>query len=357
VARLGGLLLIEAAALLILRVLAAEPYLRTPGLGLHAWGPWLEQAPPADALAAMLRLAATACAGWLLGSTLLYVAARTTHLPGLPRAAGWSTPAAVRRVVDAALALSVTVSVLSGGAAWAGGPASRPGAGAAPAPAAALVAATAGSGAAAQVPPTPLIGRVGGVPGVLVPAEGPGTTGSPPPSGGGSPAVPAAVPSPAPARAGPPAVPGTPVRSPAPLILPGPAVPSPAPGSAEPADPTPAPELGAASAVGSGSPPGAGSAGAASAAEGVVPASPAGELRGRPAVTTAAQHVVAAGENLWTIAAAAISSARRGAPEALGNRAIAPYWASVVAANGPFLRSRNPDLIYPGEVIKLPPVS
>jgi nucleoid-associated protein YgaU len=304
-ARLGGLLLIEAAALLVLRALAAEPYLRTPGLGLHAWALWLQQARPADALAAMLRLAATAAAGWVLAGSLLYVAARITRLPGLLRAAGWCTPAALRRVVDAALALSVTVSALSGGAAWAAGPASQPGAGAAPAPAAAPVAAPGGSRAAAQVPPTPLIGRDGAVPGVLVPALGPGTTSPPPPGAGGPPAVPAAAPWPAPGSPGPPAGLGPAVRSLAPLIRPG----------------------------------------------------PADEARGRPAVTTAAQHVVAAGENLWTIAAAALGSAPRSAPGALSDRAIAPYWASVVAANRPFLRSRDPDLIYPGEVIRLPPVS
>jgi nucleoid-associated protein YgaU len=55
-------------------------------------------------------------------------------------------------------------------------------------------------------------------------------------------------------------------------------------------------------------------------------------------------HVVAAGESLWTIAAARV------APGA----DVAPYWARVVDANRQSLRSGNPNLIYPGEVVELP---
>jgi nucleoid-associated protein YgaU len=33
---------------------------------------------------------------------------------------------------------------------------------------------------------------------------------------------------------------------------------------------------------------------------------------------------------------------------------VAPYWVSVVEANRNSIRSGNPDLIYPGEVVLLP---
>jgi nucleoid-associated protein YgaU len=55
-------------------------------------------------------------------------------------------------------------------------------------------------------------------------------------------------------------------------------------------------------------------------------------------------HVVAAGESLWTIAAARIAPGTD----------VAPYWARVVEANRSTLRSGHPNLIYPGEAIALP---
>ncbi|MGH8986568.1 MAG: hypothetical protein ACRDY6_22235, partial [Acidimicrobiia bacterium] len=64
-----------------------------------------------------------------------------------------------------------------------------------------------------------------------------------------------------------------------------------------------------------------------------------------PAEAASAVHVVAAGESLWTIAGAHV------APGA----DIAAYWARVVDANRDTLRSGNPNLIYPGEAIALPP--
>jgi hypothetical protein len=35
---------------------------------------------------------------------------------------------------------------------------------------------------------------------------------------------------------------------------------------------------------------------------------------------------------------------------------IAPYWLRVVEINLPRLRSGNPNLVYPGEVVELPPL-
>lgn len=63
-----------------------------------------------------------------------------------------------------------------------------------------------------------------------------------------------------------------------------------------------------------------------------------------PAEAAAGVHVVAAGESLWTIAAARVAPGAE----------VAPYWARVVDANRQSLRSGNPNLIYPGEVVELP---
>lgn len=68
--------------------------------------------------------------------------------------------------------------------------------------------------------------------------------------------------------------------------------------------------------------------------------------------TAADTHVVADGESLWSIAATTLAAAhRRGDTEA-----VARYWVEVVARNRPHLRSGNPNLIFPGEAIALPPL-
>jgi hypothetical protein len=41
----------------------------------------------------------------------------------------------------------------------------------------------------------------------------------------------------------------------------------------------------------------------------------------------------------------------------LSEREIARYWLDVVDANRASLRSGDPDVIFPGETIKLPPVA
>jgi len=57
--------------------------------------------------------------------------------------------------------------------------------------------------------------------------------------------------------------------------------------------------------------------------------------------------VVAKGDHLWKI------SARRLGGHATDSE-IAPYWRDVIRLNTPNLRSGDPDLIYPGEVVALP---
>jgi LysM domain len=67
-------------------------------------------------------------------------------------------------------------------------------------------------------------------------------------------------------------------------------------------------------------------------------------------------HRVVPGDNLWTIAAQHLVHELDVRASHLSNRRIAIYWLKVVSANRDSLRSGDPDLIYPGEVVKLPPI-
>jgi nucleoid-associated protein YgaU len=58
--------------------------------------------------------------------------------------------------------------------------------------------------------------------------------------------------------------------------------------------------------------------------------------------------VVVPGDHLWKI------SERRLGPASPDE--IAPYWREVIQVNTPRLRSGDPDLIYPGEVVELPAI-
>jgi nucleoid-associated protein YgaU len=65
---------------------------------------------------------------------------------------------------------------------------------------------------------------------------------------------------------------------------------------------------------------------------------------------------VVRGDNLWAIASARLAEVRGRRAAELSDREVAAYWVTVVEANRG-LRSGDPDLIYPGEVVELPPVS
>jgi len=60
--------------------------------------------------------------------------------------------------------------------------------------------------------------------------------------------------------------------------------------------------------------------------------------------------VVEAGDNLWKISAQHLSEIQSEAP-------LGPYWRQVIADNTSDLKSGDPNLIYPGEMISLPPPS
>jgi nucleoid-associated protein YgaU len=71
----------------------------------------------------------------------------------------------------------------------------------------------------------------------------------------------------------------------------------------------------------------------------------------------ASSHRVVPGDNLWTIARDHLAEVRRRPATQLSDREIAAYWLKVIKANRARLRSGDPDLIYPGEPIGLPPVA
>ncbi len=80
----------------------------------HDLARWLQQTPSEEVLLAGVRLAALVAAWWLLGSTLLYVAARVARLHGTATALGWATLPAVRRWADRAAAVSIVAATALG---------------------------------------------------------------------------------------------------------------------------------------------------------------------------------------------------------------------------------------------------
>lgn len=75
-----------------------------------------------------------------------------------------------------------------------------------------------------------------------------------------------------------------------------------------------------------------------------------GERAAAPSV-----HEVAPGEHLWVIAADALAAHRGVAPDELADEAIAEHWRAVIEANAGRLRSGDPDIVFPGEQLRLPP--
>jgi nucleoid-associated protein YgaU len=62
--------------------------------------------------------------------------------------------------------------------------------------------------------------------------------------------------------------------------------------------------------------------------------------------------VVRPGDNLWLIAQAALA---RDPAAPVDDPAVARYWRDVIRVNRRTLRSGDPSLIFPGEIITLPP--
>jgi nucleoid-associated protein YgaU len=237
-ARVITTILIELATVLALVAVGRRPELAVP---VGHLGPWLREGDAATVLVALLRWAALLGAGWLLGSTLLYVAASVARAPAAVRAVGWSTLPAVRRTIDAACAVSVAASVVLAPAAAGAAPADDP-------------------------------------PSVTVVRDGRGLAQLPPAT----------------------------MRSPAPVTA---------------------------------------------------PAAPTAPAATAPATVDPATVVVAPGDNLWVLATRRLADASRRAPETVPDIEVAPYWVRVCDANRDRLASRDPNLVLPGELVVLPPVS
>ena len=74
----------------------------------------------------------------------------------------------------------------------------------------------------------------------------------------------------------------------------------------------------------------------------------------RPAAVTSV--VVSPGDDLWELAARELARASGRARGAVADVEIAPYWVSVCEANRDRLASGDVDLVFPGEVVELPPL-
>lgn len=71
-------------------------------------------------------------------------------------------------------------------------------------------------------------------------------------------------------------------------------------------------------------------------------------------ITAPNQVTVVSGDHLWKISDRHLS--RQLGREA-ANEEVSPYWRLVIGANRDTIRSGDPDLIFPGEIITLPPTS
>ncbi|MGH9245793.1 MAG: LysM peptidoglycan-binding domain-containing protein [Acidimicrobiales bacterium] len=76
-----------------------------------------------------------------------------------------------------------------------------------------------------------------------------------------------------------------------------------------------------------------------------------------PADAAPATHVVVAGDNLWTIAEQHLAHVTGRRTDEMRPTEVHAYWLRVIGANRERLVSGDPNLIYPGEALTLPPVA
>ena len=81
------------------------------------------------------------------------------------------------------------------------------------------------------------------------------------------------------------------------------------------------------------------------------PASPAPAPVTPTAPTAPTRVIVRPGDNLWLIARTALARTTGAQPSEAD---IARYWHAVISANRSTLRSGNPSLVFPGEIVALP---
>ena len=72
--------------------------------------------------------------------------------------------------------------------------------------------------------------------------------------------------------------------------------------------------------------------------------------------TSSTTVVVAPGDSLWELAARQLAVATGRARVDVGDADVGPYWVAVCDENRATLASGDPGLIFPGEVVTLPPV-
>jgi hypothetical protein len=402
-----SLLAFEVAAVVLLTRLASVPELRIPW---HSLTPWLLNSPVEDVLAAILRSIALLIAWWLLGSNLLYLVASLTRVPSAIRAVRWLTLPVVRRATDHALALTLATSLMSAGTGTAV---------AATAPVVAMAPQRPGPVAAEHQPhaeatgpfgdaPNPAgppreqaparatgaagyLPRAAGLPARQQPEPGPGQPGYVPRPAGHPPvaqptptstsstgtSTPTSTTEQRPSTTTPPsttapastnpsstiAAPSTTGYVPRPAGPPSTASPPRAttpPRSATPTTRSPATTATTATTPPSTTgPPGGGNRGPVPTPvpTPVTPPSPTPPSPPSPPEGQARSHRVAQGENLWTISRDHLAAATNRRSVDLSDHEIATYWLRVIAVNRGSLRSGNPDLIFPGELIMFPPVS
>lgn len=390
---LPALLLLEVGAVLGLQRLGQVQALRIPWGDLgRELGPWFARSPVEYVLGAVVRQIALVTAWWLLASTILYLLAGLSRAPALIRGMARLTLPAVRRATDGAVAVALATSLLgaSTSAAVAATTQAPPGR--------ALTATT----AAAQAGPTSTTRKEPAPPGYQPsPAEtattqpAPGapsyqpspagtststasttsttTTGATTTTTGATTTTAAASTTTAAPTTQAPTTQAPPTTTAAPTTTHPPSttaastttpLPTSAPttttraattttrtGSAAPAPSAPASTTPR--------PPGyvPGPAGTRPPATKPPPSTqPPAPAPSPPPAARPRLHRVAPGESLWSIARSNLANGTgRGEPE-VRTREVAAYWLRMLAANRARLRSGNPDLIYPGEYVRLPAI-
>lgn len=244
-------------------------------------------------------------ATWLLGSTLLYLGARLARVPIAVAAAGRVTLPVLRRRVDRALAASiVTGALVVGGAPAMAGPAPSPD------PRAEVTTTVEEPAPEPDAIPEPATDPVPALPTEPIIELRSGRVGDPAAQADASTTpvealTDARTKEPAPDPSSPP-----PSRPAAPSVKP-----------VEPDTPSPA-----------------------------VAATPAA-----PPTTTGGSYTVVAGDDLWRLAARHLATSTGRERTSLPDDEVRSYWVRVCDANRDRIRSGDVNLIYPGEVVDLPP--
>jgi hypothetical protein len=395
-----GLLGLEVAAVLGLHGLGRFAGLR---IGWDEPVPWLLNSPIQNVLGSILRMVALVMAYWLLASTVAYLLASLTRLPGAVRAVGWATLPLVRRVADHAVAVTLATSMVGGSTLGVAGPALAADGLGPPAPKPAAAAGAAGptalaAGAGAQDGPTttePEPTRTSEPaytpdPADQVPTTTTEASPSPPTTEPEATRAPATT-EPEPTRTSKPAytpdpadqIPTTTTRAPgatepptteAPTTTASPATNEPpttaAPTTQPPTTAAPTTEAPADSTRRGAAAPAPSTTGLRDPSYQPTPAPTTPPPRqsepppdepgpggGKPPADQETSHTVAGGENLWTIARDHLEEAADGGSEAPTNDQVTAYWAQVKEANQGRLESDDPDVIRTGEKVVLPEIT